>query len=808
MIGICFCCAAAQRIALGCGRDRVHLSHRIGITLFFLCVERIVGDIHQHIAGNDVFVQIRGCLSAGFPVQVCQRVIGRAVHQRTVCNVLLVCFHSHTACACFARLCAILMLISRCTLQEHFGHINRAGTCHSLVPGAKQHRTADGNQFSFACNAALVQLHSAAAAGIQCNVSTAAVGHQNRIICQRQGSVAHTQRSLSFHGAAGLIAPNEYLTLDSHVALCGNHSVIVGTVGQVAVGQIVGVRVNGCIFQNCTVRQTELSADGRAGFKFLIERIVVHGEGAAALHINDALHGGVPQRQLAAVFHHDADAAEDLHIHQGQVAAFGDIQGLGNLVGFYILPRNIRAQHAISAAGVGAVPDLQILRHADAVFFTVHIAAEVFDRPRLHDVPCVQTALVLLEILGFDLVCQGFLTGVDAEGERVAVSGVTLVVLNMNGYQIAARVLGRAIQRQIAAELHVDAFHAAVGIFSGVLFGIRNNTDGALRAIQIDFGQMIQLFPICVCRGGTVFHQGSVNRHGAVLVAGSTAGAGAGNTVVILLSDDGRLEAAFDLHIQLIGIAGFCITGKRCVAVLIDDQLEGQLFVASCRDGDDVTAFQDRNGGVGTVVLRCKNKAIVAAIRLVSAARGRSVVVRFPCRTVHGDSGNRRNIVMRFFAKGHVPVNAEHILREFDLTERNFLSSGGRDLRSLKHGGNRHILGRHNKGVLAIVLIHQFNAFTALVAGHRDCVQLITLIGSHGHSDSLARLGTGGIDSHGTFCNIRCRRYRVSRFRLRRCVLYNSRCITAVSRFLNFNRQILIAVSGNRNGYREFGIAF
>ena len=48
----------------------------------------------------------------------------------------------------------------------------------------------------------------------------------------------------------------------------------------------------------------------------------------------DALHGGVPQRQFAAVFHHDADAAEDLHIHQGQITAVGDNRVWGMLLAF------------------------------------------------------------------------------------------------------------------------------------------------------------------------------------------------------------------------------------------------------------------------------------------------------------------------------------------------------------------------------------------------------------------------------------------------------------------------------------------
>ncbi len=49
------------------------------------------------------------------------------------------------------------------------------------------------------------------------------------------------------------------------------------------------------------------------------------------------------------------------------------------------------------------------------------------------------------------MVCQSFLTGVDAEGQFVAVRSASLIVLYMNGDQVAARVLGRAVQRQVTS---------------------------------------------------------------------------------------------------------------------------------------------------------------------------------------------------------------------------------------------------------------------------------------------------------------------------------------------------------------------
>ena len=602
---------STSRFLQGCGGNRVYLRRSTTIILFCR-IELGIGNVHQHIAGpwsNGVFAQIRGCLSAGFPVEVRQRVIGRAVHQRTVCNVLLVCFHSHTVCVCFARLCAFLMLISRCALQEHFGHVNGAGACHSLVPGAKQHRTADGNQFSLAGNAAVVQLHSAAAVGIQCNVSTTAVGHQNRIVFQRQRSVFHFQCRLAFTCAAGLVALNEYLTLDGHVALCGNHSLIVGTVFQVAVGQIVGVGIDSGIFQRGAAFHAELAADGRAGGELLVERIVIHRECAAALHINDALHHRIGQRQFAAVLHNNAHAAENFHVRQGQIASSGDIQGLGNVPGLDLFPGDVIAKEAVGAAGMGAEPDFQIFWHTDAVFFALNIAAEVFNGPRLHNIPCIQAIVILFQILDLDLVCQFFLTGVNAEGQLIAVRSAALIVLYMNGDQVAACVLRRTIQRQVTAEGHVDTLHAAVLGSGHTLGGVRYDADGALAAHQTNFGLVVQFFPIFVRGVGAFFHQSAVHGDSTVLVAGSAA-TGAGNAVVILLADNSGFKAAFDFHMQLINVAGCGVGRNLCVSFFINHQFEHQVIVTLGGDGDNVAAFQNVCSGIAAVILlsKCQNQ--------------------------------------------------------------------------------------------------------------------------------------------------------------------------------------------------------
>ena len=191
------------------------------------------------------------------------------------------------------------------------------------------------------------------------------------------------------------------------------------------------------------------------------------------------------------------------------------------------------------------------------------------------------------------MVCQRFLTSVDAEGQFVAVRSASLIVLYMNGDQVAARVLGRASQGQVAAGDHINAFHTAVGISGRFVFRIGFNFDRALAAIQTDLGLVVEFLPVAVGRFGILLHQCAVHRDRTVLVAGGTAGAGAGNAVVILLADNSGFKAAYDFHMQLQRIAAFRVGRNGCVSILVDDQLEGQVFVAIGGDGDDVAAFQN-----------------------------------------------------------------------------------------------------------------------------------------------------------------------------------------------------------------------
>ena len=229
----------------------------------------------------------------------------------------------------------------------------------------------------------------------------------------------------------------------------------------------------------------------------------------------------------------------------------------------------------------------------------------------------------------------------------------------MNGYQIAARVLRRAVQRQVSADSHVDAFHAAVGGGRRSLFGVRYYADGALAAHQLDFGLMIQFFPILVRGVVAFFHQCAVNGDSTVLVAGSAADAGTGNAVVILLADDGRLEAAYELDVQLQRIALAVIFFDRSAAVCVDDQLEGQVFVAVSGNGNHIAAFQRSRAAIA---IPCKQQLTVGNFVLTAVCKKRSCIPRF---TIHGNGGNLFRIPV--FPKGYLPIISIETLGKADL---------------------------------------------------------------------------------------------------------------------------------------------
>ena len=382
------------------------------------------------------------------------------------------------------------------------------------------------------------------------------------------------------------------------------------------------------------------------------------------------------------------------------------------------------------------------------------------------------------------MVCQRFLAGVDAEGQFVAVRSASLIVLYMNGDQVAARILGRAIQRQVTAEGHVDTRHAAVLGSGHTLGGVRFDADGAFAALQFNCGQIVQFFPISVRRLSAFFHQCAVNFDGTVLVAGSTAGAGAGNAVIILLADDGRLEAAYELDVQLIGIAAFRVGRNGCVSILVDDQLEGQVFVAVSGNGNHIAAFQNANDRGRTKVRLCKNKAIFARVCSVSTAGGWIRRFPLPCCAIYCNLSDCRNIVMGCIPKSHIPVIAKEIFVKDNIANCNSLMYD-----CLERGGDGHVLTGHGKGVFVGIIFTLIDTNRAAGARYGQRVQHIAVSRSCGNCHGVACLGAGGRYFYCTVFNIGCCRYSV----LSRGVLYNSSTFLI---YLNYN--IRIISSSNR----------
>ena len=230
----------------------------------------------------------------------------------------------------------------------------------------------------------------------------------------------------------------------------------------------------------------------------------------------------------------------------------------------------------------------------------------------------------------------------------------------MNGDQVAACVLRRTIQRQVTAEGHVDTLHAAVLICGHTCHGgVRYDADGALAAHQTNFGLVVQFFPILVRGVGAFFHQSAVHGDSTVLVAGSTADTGAGNAVVILLADNSGFKAAFDFHMQLQRIALAVIFFDRSAAVCVDDQLEGQVFVAVSGNGNHIAAFQRSRAAIA---IPCKQQLTVGNFVLTAVCKKRSCIPRF---TIHGNGGNLFRIPV--FPKGYLPIISIETLGKADL---------------------------------------------------------------------------------------------------------------------------------------------
>ena len=289
----------------------------------------------------------------------------------------------------------------------------------------------------------------------------------------------------------------------------------------------------------------------------------------------------------------------------------------------------------------------------------------------------------------------------------------------MNGYQIAACVLRHTVQRQVTAEGHVDAFHAAVGIVFRSVCSVRDNIDLALAALQTDFGLMIQLFPICGRGFSVFFNQCPINRHGAVLVAGSTADTGAGHAVIILLPNNSGFKAALDLYMKLIGIPAFGVGRNGCASSLVDDQLKGQIFVAGCRDGDKITAFQRWDSAIA--VSREQQLSVINFILTASHEKRGGL----PCCSVHGNAGNFICVIR--FAEGYLPVIPVEARCKADLAQIDGAVLRCAGLLTLTAGAAGGIL--HNGGSILIAALFQIDGQIFIIIGRNDTLGRFRILG-------------------------------------------------------------------------------
>ena len=203
-----------------------------------------------------------------------------------------------------------------------------------------------------------------------------------------------------------------------------------------AVGDVVGVGIDLCIFQRGSILQNQLSVDGCAVQEFsAVIIVVIHGERSAILHFYRPLHHGIPQGQLRPILHKDFHAAQDIHVHQRQVAALRQNKHLG-LHGAFL---NGISQFSVRSAGMGSVPRLQILRNHNG--FIARIQSEVLDGPRLHVVHVFPVGC-LGAVAQHQLIFQSFFSAKNTE--RKCVAGRLPTQFVRNGY---ADVVGSGLRR-------------------------------------------------------------------------------------------------------------------------------------------------------------------------------------------------------------------------------------------------------------------------------------------------------------------------------------------------------------------------
>ena len=339
-----------------------------------------------------------------------------------------------------------------------------------------------------------------------------------------------------------------------------------------------------------------------------------------------------------------------------------------------------------------AEPDFEVSRYTDAFFFTVHIAAEVLDGPRLHDIPSIQAVCILLEVFDLDLLGERFFAGVDDKRKRVAFRFSALRIFNRHGDEILAGILRCAVERQLAACDKINALHAAVRICGCAAFRIRHDADLALAAVQVYLGVAVQLLPIGVGRLFALICDRTVYRNGTVIV-GRGARACAGNAVIIFLADDSGFKGALNLNVELIRIAFAVICNERSLTVRIHDEFQLQIFIAFCDNRDDVAALNGSFAFIGRIALLRNLDVVIIRILSVCAAGGNVIRLFFPRNAIHLKTGNVFHIIARL-GEVDMPIVSESIFRKRDLVDIYNFQCG-----CLELCRNGYVCSRHCEGV-------------------------------------------------------------------------------------------------------------